>query len=197
MRQLRTPNKAWRVRASPLHLHQFLHRYHVVVQVLHDPEGTEDNQTNDQDSEGEGENVVLVVRRSGDVQEEDEMDAHLGDGEYEQRQSEPGSVDEVGASDPEGGRGEPHRERKSERVASHLLAERAFSGGGFRSGQTVLTDVRTGIEIVFTAHGNSSRGRVPTRYTRLKIPTQMISRACQKRLKHRNRWRMSRRNPFA
>src|ERR1700733_2752228 len=183
--------------ASPLHLHQFLHRYHVVVQVFHDPKGTEDNQTNDQDPEGEGEHVVLIVGRSSDVQEEDEMDAHLGDSEYEQRQGEAGSVDEAGASDPEGGRGEPHRERESECVASHLLAERALSGGGFSSGQTVLTDVRASIEFVFTAHGNSSRGRVPTRYTKLKIPTQMISRACQKRLKHRKRWRMSRRNPFA
>src|ERR1700678_1321614 len=58
---------------SELYLPQFLLRYHVVVQVFHDPKGTEDNQTNDQHPEGEGEYVVLVVRRSGNVQEEDEM----------------------------------------------------------------------------------------------------------------------------
>src|ERR1700685_2567328 len=119
------------------------------------------------------------------------MDTHLGDGENEQCHGEPGSVDEVSASDPERSRCEPHRERESERVAAHFLAESPFPGGGFVAGQAVLADVRARIELVIAAHGSNSGGRVPTRYTRLKIATQMMSRACQKRLKQRNRGRIS------
>jgi len=100
-------------------------------------------------------------------------------------------------SHPERSGREPHREGESDGISAHFLADRAFCVVGFGSSWAVHTDVRACIEIVFAAHGSNSRGRVPTRYTKLKIPTQMMSRACQKRLKHRNRWRMSRRNPFA
>jgi hypothetical protein len=74
-----------------LHLHQFLHRSHVVIQVPHDPQGTEHNQTNDQHSEGEREHVVFIVRVCGDVQEEDQMDAVMFENSKRRKQLDGGS----------------------------------------------------------------------------------------------------------
>jgi hypothetical protein len=50
-------------------------------QVVHDPDRAGDDQEHDQDAEGERQDVVGVVRAGGDVEEEDEVHAHLGDGE--------------------------------------------------------------------------------------------------------------------
>ena len=64
-------------RLSALHLHDLIHRHHVVVEVRHDPERAGHEHENDQHAEGECQDVVDVVRAGGDVQEEDEMDARL------------------------------------------------------------------------------------------------------------------------
>ena len=44
----------------------------------------EHHQTHDQHAERQRQHVIGIVRVGGDVQEEDEVDAHLGDGEHQQ-----------------------------------------------------------------------------------------------------------------
>ena len=67
--------------SSALHLHHLIHRHHVVVQVRHDPERTREQQENNQHAEGERHDIVDVVRACRDVEEEDEVYAHLRDGD--------------------------------------------------------------------------------------------------------------------
>ena len=62
---------------STLHVHDPFHRRHVSVQVRHDPERAEDEQHHDQDAEREREHIVDAVLAGRDVQEEDEVHAHL------------------------------------------------------------------------------------------------------------------------
>ena len=45
----------------------------------------EDDEADDEASEGEREEVVGLVRRAGDVQEKDEVHAHLADREHGQQ----------------------------------------------------------------------------------------------------------------
>src|SRR5580700_6019567 len=65
--------------ALPLHLqlHQSIHRHHVVVQMSHDDHRSEYQETHDENAEGERENIVGLVRRARDVQEEHQVNAHL------------------------------------------------------------------------------------------------------------------------
>ena len=53
----------------PLHLHDLIHRHHVVIEVRHDPERSADHKEHDQDAERQRQHVVGVVRPRGDVQE--------------------------------------------------------------------------------------------------------------------------------
>src|SRR5437016_768718 len=58
---------------SPLHLHDLIHEYHVVIHMGHDPERAGDDQQNDQHAEGKRHDVVDVVGAGRDVEEEDEV----------------------------------------------------------------------------------------------------------------------------
>jgi hypothetical protein len=53
-----------------LHLHDLIHRHHVVVEVGHDPERSGHHENDDQDTESQRQHVIGVVGPGGDVQEE-------------------------------------------------------------------------------------------------------------------------------
>ena len=70
--------------ASVLHTHA--HRLgrrhqHVLVQIGHDPHRAGDHHEYDEHAEGERQDIVGAFRPGGDVQEEHQVNAHLGDGE--------------------------------------------------------------------------------------------------------------------
>ena len=101
-RRPRLSSAAHDLRGSALHLHDLLHRHHVVVQVamIHsDPAMTSEH---DQHAEGQRQDVVDVVGAGRDVEEEDEVDAHLGDREHRQRDGMLGSQTSVVLRDEEG-----------------------------------------------------------------------------------------------
>ena len=60
-----------------MHLHHLVHRHHVLVQVVHDPQRARNDQNDDQDTEGQCEDVVGVVRCGGYVQEKDLLPGEL------------------------------------------------------------------------------------------------------------------------
>jgi hypothetical protein len=66
-----------------------------------DPEGTDDEQENDQHAEGERHDVVDVVGAGRDVEKEDEMNSHLRDRQNGQRDGNARTLDKCGARDKE------------------------------------------------------------------------------------------------
>jgi hypothetical protein len=63
--------------------HGHRHRHHV-VEVGHDPDRAGDDEKDDQQTEGKGQNIVRVIRPAAQMQKEDEVDADLREGEYNQ-----------------------------------------------------------------------------------------------------------------
>ena len=57
-------------------------RHHVVVQVVHDHQRAGDDQDDDEHTKRECQHVVGVVWSGSDVQEKDQVNAHLRDGEH-------------------------------------------------------------------------------------------------------------------
>src|SRR5579863_8666321 len=79
-----------------LHLHQFIHGHHVVIQMSHDDHGSEHQETHDKNAKGERENIVGLVRGAGDMQEENQMNAHLSNRENPQQDGHPRRIDQIG-----------------------------------------------------------------------------------------------------
>src|SRR5262245_26541653 len=109
------------------------------------------------------------------MQEEHEVDADLRHGERQHRDAYAGAVDHIRRHDPERRGGEKHRKRQAEHIAADAFADIAA-----RFGLIARCAVA---QVLDRAHMLT-----PTRYTRLKIATQMMSSACQKRVKHRKRY---------
>src|ERR1700683_2414407 len=63
----------------PLHLqlHQSIHGHHVVVQMSHDDHRSKHEETDNKNAKGERKNIVGLVRRARDVQEEHQVNPHL------------------------------------------------------------------------------------------------------------------------
>ena len=169
--------------AFELHLHELIHERHVVVQMRHDPERTGEEQQNDQHAEGKRHDIVDVVRTGRDVEEEDEVNAHLRDCENDQGDRNAWPPDECGARDEEGHNGEQRREPKSNQIALNSLGDLcAVEALIARRGVRVM-EVACRLEVAHCA--------APIKYTTVNIATQMMSRACQNRLKQSMRRRMS------
>src|SRR6266550_2510008 len=60
------------------------HRHHVAVEIGDDPDGAGDDEKDDLHAEGEGQNIVRAVGPAAQMQKEDEADADLREGEYDQ-----------------------------------------------------------------------------------------------------------------
>ena len=60
------------------------HRHHVAVQVGDDPDGTGNDEKDDQHAEGEGQNIVRAVGAAAQMQEEHEVDPDLREGKDDQ-----------------------------------------------------------------------------------------------------------------
>jgi len=56
---------------------------------------------NEQYTQGQGQHIVRVVRRRGDVQKEHQVDSHLGDGQRDQRDGDARTIDDMRPSHPE------------------------------------------------------------------------------------------------
>src|SRR5579871_2562072 len=54
-------------RSLPLHFHQHVHRHHVVIQVCHDHDGAEDDQTSHKDAERQCQEIVGLIGCARDV----------------------------------------------------------------------------------------------------------------------------------
>src|ERR1700733_14527163 len=120
-------SSARRARRLTLHAQQIIHGHHVVVQMSHDPQRAEHQETHDQYTEAERHDVVGIVGGSRYVQEKNQVNAHLGHGEREQRHGNPRTIDKVRVYRPERGNGQQARERKSQQVAPHLSFRALFS----------------------------------------------------------------------
>jgi hypothetical protein len=60
------------------------HRHHVAVEIGDDPDRAGDDEKDDQHAKREGQNIVCAVGPAAQMQKEDEMDADLREGEYDQ-----------------------------------------------------------------------------------------------------------------
>jgi len=63
--------------ALALHLHQLAHRHHVVVVMSHDHDRAENNQASHKHAEGQGKEIVSLIRSARNVEEERSVHAHL------------------------------------------------------------------------------------------------------------------------
>src|SRR5215472_466314 len=171
---------------SPLHLHHLVHRRHILVEVIHDPERAGDHQRDDQDAERQRQHVVGVVRSRVDVQEENQMHAHLRDSEHNQRNRDARTPDQGRVEHVERRRGQHAREHKSNDIARDPLVNRNFRRV-HESGSHVARVSSIGL---VTHRPN------PIRYTTVNSATQMMSSACQNKLKHTRRRRISARKPL-
>ena len=93
-----------------LHLQHLVHRHHIVIEVAHDPHRSCDHQHHDQDAECQSERVIRLFGTTGDVKEEDEVDADLRDREREQRRRDGRTPNDVRPRNPEAGAGQPYRQ---------------------------------------------------------------------------------------
>ena len=59
-------------------------RHRVGIQVSHDPEGAGDDEKDDQHPEGEGQDIVRVIRPAAQMQKENEVNADLRQSEHDQ-----------------------------------------------------------------------------------------------------------------
>ena len=78
-------------------------------------------QQDDQHAEGKRHDVVDVVGAGRDVEEEDQVNAHLRDRENDQRDGNARCPDQRGARDKERHDGEQRREPKPDQVAADAL----------------------------------------------------------------------------
>jgi len=53
-----------------LHVHELIHRQHIVIKIRHDNHRSKDDESDHEDAKGEGQYVVGGIGRSADVQEE-------------------------------------------------------------------------------------------------------------------------------
>src|SRR6266403_2133592 len=171
----------------PLHLHNLIHRHHVVVEVRHDPERSAHHKDDDQNAEGERQHVIGVVGPRGDVQEEHQVHAHLRDRQHDKCHRNARLPHQIGAGDEERGRrqqdGEPQsgqiaEDPQSDATTFYVLIARCEVG--------VVEDF-----IVSAAHA-----ALLSKYTTVNTAIQMMSSACQNSAKHRMRRWMSGLNPL-
>src|SRR5262245_8026634 len=113
------------------------------------------------------------------------MHSDLREGGHNQRQGEGRPTIQLGVENVERRRGEQHRERKSDQIAANSLADGAMCGI-HGSGRHVIT---AAIALV-------SHRAAPIRYTTVNSATQMMSRACQNRLKQISRRKILARKPL-
>ncbi len=78
-----------------------------------------------QHSEGERQDVVGVVRPGGDVEEEDQVHAHLGDRQHDQRHRDRRPPDQVRGRGAERGDGQDRREAQAEMVVARPSGRRS------------------------------------------------------------------------
>ena len=170
-------------------MHHLVHGLHIVVQMRHDPQRTGEHQQDDQHAEGKRQDIVDHVWSGRDVEEEDEVNAHLRDCENDQGDWNAWTPDECGARDEKRHNGEQDREPKSNQIALD-------SRGDLCAVESLIA--RRGVRAMeVTCWLGVAHGATPIRYTTVNIATQTMSRACQNRLKQRMRRRMSARYPFA
>src|SRR5271170_7669225 len=82
--------------ALPLQLNQSIHGHHVVVQMSHDDHRTKYQKTHDENAKGERENIIGLVGRTRDVQEEHQVNPHLRNRENPQQNGDAGRIDNIG-----------------------------------------------------------------------------------------------------
>ena len=110
-----------RFRILSLQLHGPLHRRHVVVEVRHDPQRSDNQHKNDKNAEHRSHHVVNAVRPGGDVKEEDDVNAHLRDRQHDQRGRNAGLPDQRRAGDKE-----RHDREENRQPNTDQLTENAF-----------------------------------------------------------------------
>src|ERR1700704_5164126 len=172
----------------PLHLHDRIHRHHVVVEVCHDPERPDHHQKDDQHSERQREHIIGVVGPGGDVQVEHYVHAHLRDRQHNKRDRNARLPDQIGARDKERGRRQQNGEPKSGEITEYPQRDATAFDMLIARGQI---DAVAGV-FVSIAHA-----ALPNKYTTVNTAIQMMSSACQNSAKHRMRRRISALNPLA
>src|SRR6267154_981235 len=171
----------------PLHLHDLIHRHHVVIEVRHDPERSAHHKHDDQDTEGEREHVVGVVGARGDVQEEHQMHAHLRDRQHHQCDRNARLPNEIGARDKEGGRGQQDGEPQSGQIAEDPQSDATTF-------YVLIARCEVGVVEDFIV--SAAHAALLSKYTTVNTAIQMMSSACQNSAKHRMRRWMSGLNPL-
>src|SRR3984893_1403563 len=183
-----TLSSSMQSRRLPLHLHDLIHRHHVVVEVRHDPERSAHHEHDDQDAEGERQHVIGVVGARGDVQEEHQVHAHLRDRQHDKCDRNARLPNQIGAGDEERGRRQQNGKPQSGQITEDPLCyANAFYVLIARSDIGVIEDF-----IVSVDHF-----ALPIKYTTVNTAIQMMSSACQNSAKHRMRRWMSALNPLA
>src|SRR6267142_4502141 len=173
--------------ALPLHLHDLIHRHHVVIEVRHDPERSAHHKHDDQDTEGEREHVVGVVGAGGHVQEEHQMHAHLRDRQHDKCHRKARLPHQIGAGDEERGRRQQDGEPQSGQIAENPKSDAtAF----------YVLIARCDISVIKDFIMSLGHLALPIKYTTVNTAIQMMSSACQNSAKHRMRRWMSGLNPF-
>jgi hypothetical protein len=112
--------------ASMLHMHCALGRRHkhIVIQVGHDRDRANDHHEDDEQAKGERENVVGAVWPAGDMQEEDQVNAHLGDGEDRKAEAHTARPEQRRVRNPERRRRQDERHQQADGVDQRLREAR-------------------------------------------------------------------------
>src|SRR5262249_60300737 len=74
------------------------HRHHVAVEIGDDPDGTGDDEKDDQHAKSESEDIVRAVGTAAQMQKEDEMDADLRQSEDDQPDRDTRGPQQMGLS---------------------------------------------------------------------------------------------------
>ena len=109
-------NRQCALSALHVQIHLLRGHRHVAVEIPHDPERSSADQEYDEHAKRECQHIVRTVRCAGDMQEEDQVNTHLGNGAYCQAERNTGRPDQRGVGDPKRCGRKDHSEGKSDRV---------------------------------------------------------------------------------
>src|SRR6202034_1894898 len=152
-----------------MHMHQSIHGHHVVVQMSHDDHRSEYQETHDKNAKGERENIVGLVRRARDMQEEHQVNSHLSNCEYSQQNGDAGRINHIGRRSPKGGQRQNDRIPQPDQVTSA------------RAVRVHVDTRRHALSFDFGTH------KWAPKYTMVNTPIQTMSSACQNRPKQKKR----------
>ena len=128
-------------------------------EMAHDPDRAANDQRDDQNAEGQRQHVVGVVRRRGEMQEENQMHADLRDRQRGERDRNGRRPDQVRVDDVKRCGREQRRQHEPKQIALDVLPDRVFVRLG-KAGSDIA-GIRTGRSSALSYQINDREQRHP------------------------------------